>query len=106
MKKFTKHEILELYGQVTLGEISFSQMVEIMNKRVSEAEDIPEGLKKGDLAIFWQFDKTQAAVRLFDDEQGDVFQAPFYVDNIGHWWSNAIKFESKEQYERLIKGEI
>jgi len=36
MKTFTKHEILELYGQVTLGEISFSQMVEIMNERVRE----------------------------------------------------------------------
>jgi len=177
MKKFTKQEILELYGQVTLGEISFSQMVEIMNKRVSEAEnlcieDIPkrkfkkgdkvrikegvsskthcyfptplddfigktmtvgwytyheagyvvcdesgfliredwlepyEGLKKGDLAIFWQFDKTQATIRLLDNEQGDVFQTPIYVDNTGHWWANAIKFESIEQYERLIRGEI
>ena len=63
-------------------------------------------MKKGDLAIFWQFDKTQAVVRLFDNEQGDVFQTPIYVDNTGHWWANAIKFESKEQYERLIKGEI
>ena len=169
MKTFTKQEILELYGQVTLGEISFSQMVEIMNKRVSEAEkpirkfkvgdkvtlksgskksnglvyltdfdrfigkpltirgytdtgcvhfsDCPyifeeewlepyEGLKKGDLAIFWQFDKTQAVVRLFDNEQGGLFQIPTYVDNTGHWWANAIKLESKEQYERFIKGEI
>ena len=63
-------------------------------------------MKKGDLAIFWQFDKTQAVVRLIDNEQGDVFQTPIYVDNTGHWWANAIKFESKEQYERLIKGEI
>ena len=36
MKKFTKQEIIELYGQVTLGEISFTRMVEIMNERVSE----------------------------------------------------------------------
>lgn len=105
MKKFTKQEILELYGQVTLGEISFSQMVEIMNERMSEAANIYEEPKKGDLAIFWQFDKTQAVVRLFDNEQGDIFRTPFYVDNTGHWWANAIKFESKEQYERFIKGE-
>ena len=65
-----------------------------------------EGLKKGDLAIFWQFDKTQAVVRFFDNEQGGLFQIPTYVDNTGHWWSNAIKFESKDQYEKLIKGEI
>ncbi len=65
-----------------------------------------EELKKGDLAIFWQFDKTQAVLRLFNSEQGGVFQIPTYVDNNGHWWSNAIKFESKEQFEKLIKGEI
>ena len=63
-------------------------------------------MKKGDLAIFWQFDKTQAVVRLIDNEQGDVYQTPIYVDNTGHWWGNAVKFESKEQYERLIRGEI
>ena len=65
-----------------------------------------EELKKGDLAIFWQFDKTRAVVRLFDHEQGDVFQTPTYVDNTANWWANAIKFESKEQFEKLIKGEI
>ena len=61
-----------------------------------------EGLKDGDLAIFWDFDKTRAVVRLFDNEHSDV---SFYIDNTGYWWYNAIKFESKEQYERLIKGE-
>ena len=177
MKTFTTAEIRDLLNQVCREAISFSRMVEIMNKRVSDAdkpcvEDIPvrkfkkgdkvrikegvsskthcdispgfveemdklierelivencsksdfvkcdgyyfsedwlepyEELKKGDLAIFWHFDKTQAVVRLFDNEQGDVFQNPIYVDNTGHWWSNAIKFESKEQYERLINGEI
>lgn len=69
-------------------------------------EPYVEELKKGDLAIFWQFDKTQAVVRLFDNEQGDVFQTPIYVDNTGHWWANAVKFESVEQYERLLKWEI
>ena len=62
-----------------------------------------EELKDGDLAIFWEFDKTRAVVRLFDNEHSDV---SFYVDNTGYWWYNAIKFESKEQYERLIRGEI
>ncbi|NCA80964.1 MAG: hypothetical protein EOM76_12460, partial [Sphingobacteriia bacterium] len=146
MKKFTKQEILELYGQVTLGEISFSQMVEIMNKRVREAdkpcvEDISvrkfkkgdkvrikegisskthrdispgfivqmddligkeltvdryangmvyteesyylhegwlepyEGLKKGDLAIFWDDDKEYAVVKIY--ERFDVLYKDF-----------------------------
>ena len=69
-------------------------------------EPCVEELKKGDLAIFWMFDKTQAAVRLFDKEQGDISQLPIYVDNTGHWWANAIKFKSVEQFNRFIKGEI
>jgi hypothetical protein len=175
MKEFTKNEILELYGQVTLGEISFSRMVEIMNERVSEAdkpcvEDIPkrkfkkgdkvrikegvsskthgtefpwfneymdeligatmtvdrytdlcnhvkceglcwyfiedwlepyvEELKQGDLAIFWDNGgKHRASVRMY----GGLFMCDYY-DTGGVRWDNAIKFESKEQYERLIKG--
>src|SRR5690554_5075216 len=98
MKKFTTEEIIDLLNQVYREEISFPRMVELMNRSVSEAEDIPEEPKKGDLAIFWQFDKTQAVVRLFNNKQGGVFQIPTYVDNNGHWWSNAIKFESKEQF--------
>ena len=35
-KTFTKQEIIELYGQVTMGEISFSQMTKVLNERVSE----------------------------------------------------------------------
>ena len=69
-------------------------------------EPYVEKPKEGDLAIFWDFDKTQAVVRLFDNEQGDEFQAPFYVDNTCHWWVNAIKFESKKQFKRFIKGKI
>ena len=105
MKKFTKQEILELYGQVTLGEISFSRMVEIINERVSEAANIQEELKKGDLAIFWDEDKRYAALRFYEksnESEGRIW----HKDSFGFNWDNAIKFESKEQYERLINGEI
>ncbi len=105
MKKFTKQEILELYGQVTLGEISFSQMVEIMNKRVSEAEDIPEKPKEGDLAIFWDDDKGLAFIGKYNGLLVNGSSFP-HQDHRGNVWANAIKFESKEQYERLIEGEI
>ena len=105
MKKFTKQEILELYGQVTLGEISFSQMVEIMNERVREGEDIPEEPKKGDLAIFWDKDKRYAAIRFYEQSVGSGTRI-LHKDQNGFDWDNAIKFESKEQYERFIKREI
>ena len=105
MKKFTKQEILELYGQVTLGEISFSEMVEIMNERIREEADIQKKKKKGDLAIFWDDDKRYAALRFYEksnESEGRIW----HKDSFGFNWDNAIKFESKEQYERFIKGEI
>ena len=64
-----------------------------------------EELKKGDLAIFWDEDERYAAIRIYDrlNESEGYFR---YKDKMGDVWANAIKFESKEQYERLIKGEI
>ena len=64
-----------------------------------------EGLKKGDLAIFWDEVKGYAIIRFYDrsNESEEYLR---HKDNIGFNWANAIKFESKEQYERFIKGEI
>ena len=110
MKTFiAKQEIRDLLNQVIMDEVSFTRMVEIMNERVSErvseAADIPEEPKKGDLAIFWEENKKYATIRIYDqsDESEEYVR---HKDNIGSNWKNAIKFESKEQYERLIRGEI
>lgn len=113
MKTFTKQEVRDLLNKVIMDEISFTRMVEIMNERmseranerVSERVNIPEKTKKGDLAIFWEEKKKFATIRIYDrpNGKGAYFQ---HKDNIGSNWKNAIKFESKEQYERLIKGEI
>ncbi len=105
MKTFTTEEIRDLLNQVMLGEISFSRMVEVLNRMVSEAEDIPEKPKEGDLAIFWDGVKEYALIRFYDrpNESEEYFQ---HKDQSGLDWKNAIKFESKEQYERFIKGEI
>ena len=105
MKKFTTEEIRDLYNRFCSEEISFSEMVMIMNQRVSEAEDIPEKPKKGDLAIFWDSDKSRAFIGKYNDLLVNGSPCP-HQDSRGHVWKNAIKFESKEQYERLIKGEI
>lgn len=104
MKEFTTAEIRYLLNQVYREEISFPEMVEIMNERVSEAEDIPEELKEGDLAIFWDSDKESAMMGKYDYLIRNV---PFpHKDKRGNVWANAIKFESNEQYEKLLKGEI
>ena len=63
-----------------------------------------EELKKGDLAIFWNFNKGTAMIGEYDYPLKDA-QYP-HKDKMGNAWTNAIKFESKEQYEKLLKGEI
>lgn len=63
---------------------------------------IPEELKKGDLAIFWDNKyRDYPLIRMYDskDYRG-------YYDSCGLFWDSAIKFESKEQYEKVLRGEI
>lgn len=192
MKKCKKQEIRDLLIQGMLGEISFSQMVEVINEMVSESEvsefkdgdfvaglgcvfilhkqidkysaqyhvlyaktnrrllyryyktysqlggidklrlateaekqelldalakegkrwnaeklcveDIPAELKKGDLAIFWDFNKEEAFIGIYKQfRMGAIYPHRDYTES---GWKNAIKFESKEQFEKLIKEEI
>ena len=58
-------------------------------------------LKKGDLAIFWDYSKEFASVRIYKEKDG-----LFNYDHAGSPWRNAIKFESKEQFEKVLRGEI
>ena len=63
-----------------------------------------EGLKEGDLAIFWDVDKGSAFIGEYDYFIRDV---PFpHNDHRGNVFANAVKFESIEQYKKLLKGEI
>ena len=65
-------------------------------------EPYVEELKEGDLAIFWDnVSRRYASVRIFGR-----LTVRGYCDIMGVRWDNAIKFESKEQFEKLIKGEI
>ena len=64
-------------------------------------EPYVEELKEGDIAIFWDEEKELAIIRFYGR-----YSIEGHYDNREWRWKNAIKFESKEQYERLIKGEI
>ena len=64
-------------------------------------EDI---LKEGDLAIFWDYDKDAAIIRLYDGKSHEYYYD--HCDNSDSHWKHAIKFESKEQFEKLLRGEI
>lgn len=168
MKNFTTAEIRDLFGQVVMGEISFSQMTKVLNERMSERvseaekpirkfkvgdevtlksgskksdgllyltdfdrfigkpltirgytdtgnvyfsdsihcfeedwlEPYVEELKEGDLAIFWDnVGLYYASVRIFSH-----LTVHAYFDISGVGWDNAIKFESKEQFKKLIEG--
>ena len=69
------------------------------NAKKLKIEDI---LKKGDLAIFWNNEyRDYPLIRMYDskDYRG-------YYDSCGISWRNAIKFESKEQFEKVLRGEI
>ena len=58
-------------------------------------------LKKGDLAIFWDNEYGDyPLIRMYDskDYRG-------YYDSCGLFWDSAIKFESKEQFEKVLRGE-
>lgn len=62
-----------------------------------------EELKKGDLAIFWDDSKKYAVIKVYKQfRMGATFP---HQDHMENSWKNAIKFESKEQFERLIRGE-
>lgn len=57
--------------------------------------------KKGDLAIFWDYTKEGAIIRIYDKKNHI-----YHYDSYGMDWNNAIKFESKEQFEKILRGEI
>ena len=67
-------------------------------------EPYTEELKKGDLAIFWDDTTDHALIRIYD-KKGHKYHydssAPY-----GSPWENAIKFESKEQFEKVLRGGI
>ncbi len=63
-----------------------------------------EELKEGDLAIFWDDNKEGAFIGIYKQlTMGTIFK---HKDHRGYMWKNAVKFESIEQFEKLIKGEI
>lgn len=64
-------------------------------------ESYTEKLKKGELAIFWDDNKDCALIRIYNTKG-----YRYHSDSSGHLWENAIKFESKEQYEKVLRGEI
>ena len=93
---------LTIRGYTDTGYVYFSDCEYIFEEDWLEPG---EELKKGDLAIFWDGVKKYAAIRIYDrsNESAGYLR---HKDIQGLNWANAIKFESKEQYERFIKSEL
>lgn len=64
--------------------------------------------KNGDLAIFWDNDNSKecSSIRLYDRKGDSVYYGSCHYDSCGISWRNAIKFESKEQFKKVLRGEI
>ena len=93
------------YVTTCLGEYITMDEAKIEDHHFGFAEDWlepwSEKPKNGDLAIFWDNDKTYAFIRLYDGRYRE-----YHCDNSGAHWEHAIKFESREQFEKLLRGEI
>lgn len=92
---------LTIKGYAYIGSVYFSDCPYIFDEDWLEPY---EELKEGDLAIFWDSNKEEAFIGVYKQFlMGVIFQ---HKDHRGNLWKNAIKFESREQYEKLLKGEI
>ena len=68
---------------------------------VVEVEREPE-LKEGDMAIFWDYTSCEAIIAVYRG-----FVDGSYVDHLAMYWDNALKWDgTKEQYERVLRGEL
>ena len=77
------------------------KVIDGKNYLVVEVEQESE-LKEGDLAIFWDHDPSLAFIAIYQHYVDDS-----HVDHKDSYWDNAIKWDgTKEQYERVLRGEI
>ena len=71
------------------------------NYLVVEVEREPE-LKEGDMCIFWDDEPREAIIAIYHH-----FVDSSYVDHMDFYWDNAIKWDgTKEQYEKVLRGEL
>lgn len=75
------------------------------NFETMELEDIPEKLKEGELAIFWDGEKeADAVIGAYSGKTGNKVYP--HASSFDRWYQNAVKFQSMEQYEKIRKGKI
>ena len=67
-----------------------------------DGEKLVEVLKEGDMCIFWYSNPSLAFISIYQHFVDDN-----YVDHMGIYWDNAIKWDgTSEQYEKVLRGEL
>lgn len=98
---------LECFRHATKEEKQeFFDELEVKGKRWNAEElEIEDILKKGDLAIFWDYTTDNAIIRIYDRKDDE-----YHYDSSGTHgspWHNAVKWDgTKEQFEKILRGEI
>ena len=78
------------------------KVIDGKNYLVVEVENEEQEFKEGDLAIFWDYTPREAIIAVYQH-----FADGSYVDHMDFYWDNAIKWDgTKEQYEKVLRGEI
>ena len=106
VEKMDKYIGKKLIVRHAFDDVHYGAQYRMTNDAYSYAEDWLEPYtaepKKGDLAIFWDNGKgDRASIKLYDKKRNE-----YHCDSFGYPWENAIKFESKEQFEKALRGEI
>ena len=77
------------------------KVIDGKNYLVVEVEQESE-LKQGDMCIFWDYEPRTAIIAHYKHFAGGK-----HIDHMDIYWKNAIKWDgTKEQYERVLRGEI
>ena len=77
------------------------KVIDGKNYLVVEVEQEPE-LKEGDMCIFWDSDPSLAFISIYQ-----CFVGGKHIDHMDCYWDNAIKWDgTKEQYEKVLRGEL
>jgi len=88
-------------SEIALLDSKLAEQGKRFDKEKLELVDIPKHKEPiiGEMAIFWNFNKCNAHIRIFTDKREGR-----YIEHIGCSWNNAILYESPEQYKAFLKS--
>lgn len=87
-----------------------SEEIRLFNAKLKEESleldfenNLVEKPKVGDLCIFWDNDKSFASIQVLEAINGPN---PVYITNNDNYYKHCIKFNSEEQFKKLINEKV